>query len=130
MAVGRLAPHWKGGAYSIRSLNVKQSLISSCQSRVNCQTLCFHLLNSYIILLSHVDPSLRRKSRRHSGAARSEQSSAPDLRSLSNGSSSSTLADKLVIEEQQQLSKQMSNSSPELDMKARRRQLRRYCSER
>eukprot|EP00794_Sanderia_malayensis_P019150 gene19150-21070_t len=64
-----------------------------------------------------------RKSRRHSSATRSEQSSAPDLRVISNGPT--TAVDKLMSEEQQHLSKQMSNSSPELDMKARRRQLRR-----
>lgn len=69
-----------------------------------------------------VDPSLRRKSRRHSSATRNEQSSAPDLRLISNGPS--TIAEKVMTEDQQ-LSKQMSSSSPELDMKARRRQLRR-----
>ncbi|XP_065064822.1 FH1/FH2 domain-containing protein 1-like isoform X2 [Rhopilema esculentum] len=69
-----------------------------------------------------LDPSYRRKSRRHTSAARSEQNSAPDLRVISNGPS--TVAEKVHAEDQQ-LSKQMSCSSPELDMKARRRQQRR-----
>ncbi len=76
-----------------------------------------------LICLSLYLDGYTRKSRRHSSATRGEQSSAPDLRVISNGPSS--IADKLASEEQQQLSKQMSNSSPELDMKARRRQLRR-----
>ena len=83
---------------------------------------CENAFCCYLTLRISLDPALRRKSRRHSSAARSEQSSAPDLRVISNGPTASV---EKVMTEDQQLSKQMSNSSPELDVKARRRQLRR-----